>query len=89
MRTYRLEDGPEHVTDDGDEQLPGHYEATFLASDGTSVRRYLTDKGRAWLLVRLDEGEREFSGEDLRSNTVAPDLDTLVATMEHESGDGA
>jgi hypothetical protein len=89
MPTYRLDDGPNHVMDDELDPIPGHYEAIFRASDGTSIRRYLTDKGRAELLVRLDEGDHEFSEDELGLFSVVADLDSLVATMEHESGDGA
>jgi hypothetical protein len=87
--TYRLEDGPTHVPDAVDEALPGHYEAGFRAADGSVVQRYLTDKGRAWLLRRLDEGDAELSDEELQERTVEPDLDALIARMEHESGEGA
>lgn len=89
MPTYRLGDGPNHVIDDERAPIPGHYEAMFRASDGTSIRRFLTDKGRAELLVRVDEGEHEFSADELRLFSVVADLDSLVATMQHESGDGA
>jgi hypothetical protein len=89
MPTYRVEDGPNHVIDDEQAPIPGHYEAIFRASDGTSIRRYLTDKGRAELLVRLDEGDHEFSADELRLFSVVADLDSLVTRMEHESGDGA
>jgi len=77
------------VPDGAGEELRGHYEADFLAPDGTVVHRYLTDKGRAWLLQLVDGGRRELTPEELRRNTVGPDLDELVAKMEHESGDGA
>ena len=89
MPAYRLEDGPTYVLDDPDGPLPGHYEATFRASDGSAVHRYLTDKDRTWLLRRVDDGDRELSEDELESFTVAPDLDSLVAKMEHESGEGA
>jgi hypothetical protein len=89
LTTYRLEDGPTHVPDAGEEPLPGHYRAEFRAPDGSIVHRYLTDKGRAWLLQRIDEGRRELSTDELRDVTVEPDLDALVARMEHESGEGA
>ena len=89
MTTYRLEDGPTHVLDPGDGGLPGHYQAEFRGPDGTIVHRYLTDKGRAWLLQRIDEGGRELSSEELHEVTVEPNLDSLVEKMEHESGDGA
>ena len=89
MPNYRLEDGPRHVLDGRNDPLPGHYEATFRASGGGTVHRYLTDKGRAWLLVRIDEDDQEFSDEEVASFTVEPDIDALIARMEHESGDGA
>ena len=89
MDTYRLETGPTHVADDGEDPLPGHYEALFRASDGAIVRRFMTDKGRAWLLQRIDEGRRELSVDEFDGVTVAQDLDALVARMAHESGDGA
>jgi hypothetical protein len=89
VETYRIEDGPTHVRDDAEDALPGHYEAAFRGPDGSSVRRFLTDKGRAWLLQRLDEGRRELSTDELHDVTVAPDLDALVEKMAHESGDGA
>jgi hypothetical protein len=89
LTTYRLEDGPSHVRDEGGERLPGHYQAEFRASDGTLVLRFLTDKGRAWLLQRVDDGGGDLSSDDLHRSTVEPDLDALVARMEHESGDGA
>lgn len=89
MTTFRIEDGPTHVLDAGDRPLPGHYRAEFRAPDGSIVLRYLTDKGRVWLLHRIDEGDVELSLEELHDVTVAPDLDALVAKMEHESGDGA
>ena len=76
------------MLDPGDGELPGHYRAEFRASDGSLVRRYLTDKGRARLLRWIDEGGEELSGAQLRDLTVEPDLDSLVARMEHESGDG-
>jgi hypothetical protein len=87
--TYRIEDGPTHVVDGAGAPLPGHYEAQFRASDGTVVLRFLTDKGRAWLLQHLDDDSGDLSPEELHRSTVEPDLDALVAQMEHESGDGA
>lgn len=77
------------MIDGDDEPLPGHYRAEFRSADGSIVPRYLTDKGRAWLLQRIDEGRLELSDEELHEITVAPDIDALVAKMEHESGDGA
>jgi hypothetical protein len=89
LTTYRIEDGPAHVLDGDGAPLPGHYQARFRASDGTIVLRFLTDKGRAWLLQHLDEDSGDLSREELHRSTVEPDLDALVEQMEHESGDGA
>ena len=86
---YRVDEGPVQVTDDAGDPLPGHYEVRFRAPDGAAVLRYLTDKDRAWLLRRIDDGEAEFSDDELGSFTSLPDLDALVARMEHQSGDGA
>jgi hypothetical protein len=76
------------VLDPDDGELPGHYRAEFRATDGSLVQRYLTDKGRARLLRWIDEGGKELSDDLLRDLTVEPDLESLVARMEHESGDG-
>jgi hypothetical protein len=89
MATYRLQDGPTHVLDDADEPLPGHYRAEFRAPDGSVVPRFLTDKGRARLLHRIDEGRLDLTADELRDETVEPELDALVERMVHESGDGA
>ena len=89
MAEHRLQDGPNHVVDGEDDRLPAHYEATFRGADGSTVRRFLTDKDRAWLLVRLDEGDAVFSDDELASNSAPPDLDDLVARMEAQSGEGA
>ena len=86
---YRLEEGPVQVADGPEDPVPGHYEARFRAPDGEAVRRYLTDKDRAWMLRRIDEGEHGFTEDELRSFTAPPDLAALVARMEHQSGDGA
>ena len=88
MRTYRLDDEPRHVLDDADAPVPGHYEAEFQASEGSTVRRFLTDKGRTTVLRMLETGRREFSEDDLLEHTVEPDLDELVARMAAESGEG-
>jgi len=89
VTTYRLVDGPTHVVDESDAPLPGHYRAEFRAPDGTIVLRYLTDRGRAGLLHRVDEGRRDLSGAEMDDLTVEPDLEALVGRMEHESGEGA
>jgi len=89
VTTYRLEREPRHVIDRDEALLPGHYEADFAASDGSTLRRYLTDKGRTRILRALDAGQREFSEDDVREHTVEPDLERLVARMAAESGEGA
>ncbi len=77
------------MLDEGSQPLPGHYQAEFRASDGSLVLRFLTDKGRAWLLHHVDDGGGDLSSDDLHRSTVEPDLDALVAQMGRESGDGA
>lgn len=89
MTTFRLDDSPSHHVDGEHERLSGHYEAVFVTDAGERLTRYLTDKGRVSILRRLDDGQREFSGDELRDFTVEPDMDVLVARTEHEAGDGA
>jgi hypothetical protein len=89
MTEYRLEGTPTSVRDQGSGPLPSHYEAEFTTSEGERVRRYLTDKGRAAVLRRLDDGQRVFSLDEVRDFTVEPDIQALVARMERESGEGA
>ncbi len=69
-RTFRLVSGPRHVIDAGDEELVAHYEASFSTPHGALLERFLTDKGRAALLRRIDEGRRSFSGEELEELSV-------------------
>jgi len=89
MTIYRLDDAPSHRVDGDDERLSGHYEAVFVTDDGERLTRFLTDKGRAAILRLMDEGRREFSGDELRDFTVEPDMDVLLARTEHEAGEGA
>lgn len=89
MTSYRLEGAPTSVEDEGSGPLPSHYVAEFTTSEGELVRRYLTDKGRAAVLRRVDGGQRVFSSDEMELFTVEPDIDTLVARMEEESGEGA
>ena len=88
-RPYRLPAEPAHVLDDEDAPLPGHYEATFVADDGSELLRFLTDKGRTAVLRSLAAGTDRFTREDLETLSVEPDLDTLLERMTAESGEGA
>ncbi len=87
--SYRVEGAPRHVLDGDGAPLPGHYEAGFVTEAGTRVGRFLTDKGRAWLLAALEQERRELTQDELDEHTVEPDLDALLARMERESGEGA
>ena len=89
MTTYRLDDAPSHRVDPDGERLSGHYEAVFVTDDGERLRRFLTDKGRAAILRRMDGGQREFSGDEFSEFTVEPEMDALLAQTEHESGEGS
>lgn len=86
---YELEDGPRFVEDDDDAPLPGHYEATFRTDDGRVVERYVTDKGRAWLLRMVDDGRSTLSEQEFVDLTTPPTLDDLVAALSAEGGEGA
>jgi hypothetical protein len=86
--TYRLEEGPTHVVDEASDPLPGHYEVVF-STDGGRVRRFLTDKGRAAILGSIDEGQRDYSEDEIRELTVEPEMGALTARMDREAGEGA
>ena len=89
MASYRLEGAPTSVDDEGSGPLPSHYVAEFTTASGEGVRRYLTDKGRAAILRRMDGGQLVFSPDEVRDLTVEPDMNALVARMQEESGEGA
>jgi hypothetical protein len=89
VATYRIEDEPTFVQDEGDDPLPGHYEAVFVSEDGEPIRRYLTDKGRAEILRAMERGPAELSEEELEEHTVEPALDVLLERMDREAGEGA
>jgi hypothetical protein len=89
MTSYRFEGPPTNVADDGPAPLPSHYVAELTTSEGERVRRYLTDKGRAAVLRRMDEGQESFSRDEVEEFSVEPDIEALVARMERESGEGA
>jgi hypothetical protein len=86
---YELEDGPRFIEHEDGAPLPGHYEATFRADDGGVVERYVTDKGRAWLLRIVDEGRTTLSEQEFVDLTTPPTLEDLVATLDAEGGEGA
>jgi hypothetical protein len=89
MATYRIEDEPTFIQDDGDGPLPGHYEAVFTRDDGERIERYLTDKGRAEILRAMEDGPAELSQETFETHTVEPDLEALLERMDREAGEGA
>ncbi len=88
IATYRLDEEPPYVLDEGAGPLPGHYEASFVNEDGVRVLRFLTDKGRAEVIRRLGSGGHVFSQEEILEWTVEPDIERLVVQMEYESGEG-
>ena len=53
-----------------------------------SVRRFLTDKGRAEMLRLMDDGRRDISEEELSELTTEPDLAVLLDRMDREAGEG-
>ena len=88
MSRYTIREGPNHVVLEGPSLLSGYYEAEFTDLNGERHTRYLTDKGRAEVLRRIDEGQREFSDEELQEWTVAPDIQALEARAGKEAGEG-
>jgi len=69
--------------------IPGHYELDVEVDDGRTLRRFATDKGRAEIFRRLDEGLHDITQEEFDHLTVVPDMDALLARMDREAGDGA
>lgn len=88
MTTYSLQEGPTHVTHEGPSLLSGYYTVVLTTDDGARITRYLTDRGRASMLDRVDAGQRRFSQEELDQMTVEPDLETLEARFDAEAGEG-
>jgi hypothetical protein len=88
MATFRLTQ-PVHVRNTEHAPIPGHYELDVEAGDGRTLRRFATDKGRAEILRRLDDGLPDITQDELDELTVVPDMDALVERMGHEAGDGA
>ena len=89
MATYGIAGAPAFVEDGPDAPLPGHYEAEFSTDDGRTLRRFLTDRGRAELLRTLDEGDGALTQEEFDDLTVEPSLDALARRTEMEGGVGA
>jgi hypothetical protein len=54
-----------------------------------TLRRFATDKGRAEIFRRLDEGHPDITPDEFDHLTVAPDMDALLERMDREAGDGA
>ena len=88
MATFRLTQ-PFHVRNGEEAPLPGHYELDVEVDDGRTLRRFATDKGRAEILRRLDDGLPAITQDELDDLTVVPDMNALVERMGHEAGDGA
>jgi hypothetical protein len=89
MRTFTISEGPTHVVHEGPGPLSGFYRVELVDERGKRLLRYLTDKGRAELLRRVDEGELEFSEPEIEELTVVPDLSALEARTDKEAGEGA
>ena len=88
METFRLTQ-PVHVRNAEHAPIPGHYELDIEVNDGPTLRRFVTDKGRAEILRRLDEGLPDITQDELDDLTVEPDMDVLLERMGREAGDGA
>ncbi len=69
--------------------IPGHYELDVEVDDGRALRRFTTDKGRAEIFRRLDEGLHDITQDEFDHLTVPPDMDALLERMDREAGDGA
>jgi len=89
MHTFTIREGPSHVAHEGAGMLSGFYRAEFVDENGEPLPRYLTDKGRAELLRRVDEGQREFSETEIEEMSVAPNLVALEERTDREAGEGA
>ena len=89
LTTFTIEGRPEYVRDRSSSLLSGFYPARFLTDDGRRIQRYLTDKGRAEVLRRLEAGQRELSEEEFDRMTVDDTLDALLARTDAEAGEGA
>lgn len=88
MVTFRLTE-PFHVRNAEGAPIPGHYELDVGVSDGRTLRRFATDKGRAEISRRLDEGLPDITQDEFDHLTVVPDMDVLLERMGREAGDGA
>jgi fructose-bisphosphate aldolase class 1 len=88
MATYRLNQ-PFHVRNSDEAPVPGHYELDVEVHGGRTLRRFVTDKGRAEILRRLDEGLDDITQDELDDLTVAPNMDALLERMDREAGEGA
>jgi hypothetical protein len=85
---FRFVEGPTAVRQSGDD-VPIRYEARFMTPEGSTIVRFLTDKGRAQMLRALDDGRGSFSSQELVDMTVVPDEDRLRARIVKEGGEGA
>lgn len=88
MTMFRLGQ-PVHVRNADDAPIPGHYELEVRSDTGEALRRFVTDKGRAEILRRLDDGRPDVTAEEVDELTVEPDLGVLLDRMDREAGEGA
>jgi membrane-associated phospholipid phosphatase len=89
VEAYFLLSGPSHVRAATQSPLSGYYRAEFADSvRGRRLSRYLTERGRAEMLDRIDHGQREFSEDEVADMTVEADLGELEARYEAEAGEG-
>jgi hypothetical protein len=89
MRAFTIKEGPTYLAHEGPGLLSGFYRAEFVDENGEPLRRYLTDKGRAELLRRVDDGQREFSQTEIEEMSVTPSLEALEERTDKEAGEGA
>ena len=89
MTSFDLLSGPRHVRESTPTRMTGYYSAEFADSrDGSRRLRFLTERGRAELLDRMDGGQRAFSAQELDEMTVRADFEALEARYQAEAGVG-
>ncbi|HEX6131292.1 MAG TPA: hypothetical protein VF044_06145 [Actinomycetota bacterium] len=86
---FTLVAGPRHEVAPDRSPLAGFYVATFAASDGSRVSRFLSDMGYAEVIRRKGEGRTAFSAEELERWTTPPSLEAIESRYDAEAGQGA
>jgi hypothetical protein len=86
--TFTLEGEPQALRAPNTTLLAAVHEARFTDATGASIRRFLTDKGRAEVLRRAGDGGT-FTREEFERWTVEPDLEELERRYDAEAGEGA